>query len=1014
MSTSRHLAAVMFTDISGYTALMGESESKALALLERNKHLQEPIINKHDGKIVKELGDGLLAVFDSALEAVACAVEIQQESRAIPELNLKIGIHLGDINFTDNDVFGDGVNMASRLQQEADPGQILVTPSIKETIYNQDDFTTNFVKVAHLKNVAEPVKLYEIKQFDGDTEISAEPDPVLKKLKWFVLVALLALLSFMGYQYLPDWVGTAEGRAPEKVRIAVLPIRDLSEKGDQQFFADGIMEDLISNFHKLKIYVTPRTSVLQYRDGQTSIRKIGRDLRVDYVIESTLRKTDEEILLTTQIIETENEEILDIKEFKQNYSMGGLTTIQKDLADQVVTQLRIKVIPEDLFNSFNPGTQNIAAYELVKKGWSYYSKHDIENYKVAIDFGKSALGIDSSYVDAYGLLSNAYGQLANQEESINWRDSVRAVAFKGLELDSLCTFCYAGLAKYNQNAKETAFYYDKAFSTDSTNLMVLFNYIDQVFQDNPYINNRWETAYKIIDARLKYYPLDEFKVVPDLVRLHFFTGHIDLAREYLEPISNGGASTAWSALKLFHIAYDIGNPALGETLLNQRCGIFFFPKDEEWCKLGYYIKLEKLFYERRYSEIVEFIRTVGPVPGVNWRDQWMVNYAFYKSGFIAELDLPTTRELEAKFDTLGAISRFDYGDYTHQAIYEQNFDKAFDGLEKAIEADYLIDIREDVFLEELRNYSRFNELADRQKTKREELAQLIASKNYPSPKKLMLPWQGTWYYDNSWQTTIKLSDDMLKESPEFKWVAITKWIGPLYYQSGDEKTALKYLQAWKKALELGIHLWFYPKNLLIEAANYLEQDELLVKAISDIRCEDIDNCNADFLKNLHFVLSSRKFSELVLLDQDNKDQHTLLTDWEYLRLMYAYWKSGLTEELNRLWIERFHKNYHYLNHGHYDNNIKSIVLSIMVDELDYAYDLLTKAVEDGYLIDISKNKFFEELYDRPGFNELVQIQSENRERVAALIAEKDFPSAYELATTHEDPDRRLPEGSIPK
>src|ERR1700730_18612603 len=162
MSQSRQLAAIMFTDIVGYTALMGEDEQKAFEILRKNRELQKPLIQKFNGTWIKEIGDGVLASFYTVTDAVMCATEIQKACVDVDDLKLRIGIHLGEVVFEDNDVFGDGVNIASRLQALAPIGGIWISESVYRNVSNKKEVKTKFVREEMLKNVKEPVKIYEV------------------------------------------------------------------------------------------------------------------------------------------------------------------------------------------------------------------------------------------------------------------------------------------------------------------------------------------------------------------------------------------------------------------------------------------------------------------------------------------------------------------------------------------------------------------------------------------------------------------------------------------------------------------------------------------------------------------------------------------------------------------------------------------------------------------------------------------------------------------------------------
>jgi class 3 adenylate cyclase len=170
MSASRQLSAIMFTDIVGYTALMGEDEQKAFSLLHKNRQIQQPVIKQFNGTLIKELGDGILAIFKTATDAVLCADAIQQACMSVPGLQLRIGVHLGEVIFEHNDVFGDSVNIASRLQASAPIGGIWISEAVHKNIANKKGFSSAFVRQETLKNVKDPVQIYEVhvEKFETD------------------------------------------------------------------------------------------------------------------------------------------------------------------------------------------------------------------------------------------------------------------------------------------------------------------------------------------------------------------------------------------------------------------------------------------------------------------------------------------------------------------------------------------------------------------------------------------------------------------------------------------------------------------------------------------------------------------------------------------------------------------------------------------------------------------------------------------------------------------------------
>src|SRR5688572_16990816 len=199
MPQSRQLAAIMFTDIVGYTALMGEDEQKAFELLRKKGQIQQPAIERFGGKWIKEIGDAVLASFSTVTDAVQCAISIQQSCSNIPDLKLRIGIHLGDVVFENNDVFGDGVNIASRLQALAPVGGIWISESVYKNVANKKEINTKFVRQEVLKNVKEPVHIYEV-----TTRAEEQSNLISKESKKKVFGKSIAVLPFVNMSNDPE------------------------------------------------------------------------------------------------------------------------------------------------------------------------------------------------------------------------------------------------------------------------------------------------------------------------------------------------------------------------------------------------------------------------------------------------------------------------------------------------------------------------------------------------------------------------------------------------------------------------------------------------------------------------------------------------------------------------------------------------------------------------------------------------------------------------------------------
>ena len=254
MNQQRQLAAIMFTDIVGYTALMGENEELAYELLNKNRQLQKPLIEQYGGRWIKELGDGVMASFPTASDAVSCAIEIQKGCQALKAFRLRIGIHLGELIFEDNDVFGDGVNIASRIQAVAPPGGIWISEAVRQSISNKKNFETVFVKTLSLKNVKQPVKVFLVRAEGLESpaktgmKIKLSHPSLLSKLLPVLIVIVLIISGYLFYTKAGnnDSADLVKQEVIREKSIAVLPFVNMSRDPEHEYFSDGLSEELLN------------------------------------------------------------------------------------------------------------------------------------------------------------------------------------------------------------------------------------------------------------------------------------------------------------------------------------------------------------------------------------------------------------------------------------------------------------------------------------------------------------------------------------------------------------------------------------------------------------------------------------------------------------------------------------------------------------------------------------------------------------------------------------------------
>jgi adenylate cyclase len=333
MSQTRQLAAIMFTDIVGYTALMGDDEQQAFELLKQNRELQKPLIEKYNGKWIKEIGDAVLASFSTVSDAVFCATDIQHSTQQFPNLILRIGIHQGEVVFEDGDVFGDGVNIASRIQTIATPGGIFISESVHNNISNKQGIETRFIKQETLKNVKAPVKIYEVITDHGSSK------------------------SIMKEQI---------KKSPEK-SIAVLPFINMSNDPEQEYFSDGIAEEILNSLAHVKdLKVAGRTSSYQFKGKNVDLREVGDKLGVSTVLEGSVRKQANHLRISAQLINVED----GFQMWSERYDrdLDDIFVIQDEIAMTITEKLKITLLAAERAFIKKTPTVNKAAYDNYLRG----------------------------------------------------------------------------------------------------------------------------------------------------------------------------------------------------------------------------------------------------------------------------------------------------------------------------------------------------------------------------------------------------------------------------------------------------------------------------------------------------------------------------------------------------------------------------------------------------------------------------------------------------------------------
>jgi TolB-like protein/class 3 adenylate cyclase/Tfp pilus assembly protein PilF len=417
MSERRQLTVVMFADIVGYTALMQHNEDEALILLERFKEELHLTIKECQGEIIQFYGDGCLAVFTNAADAVTSAIILQEEFREKPPVPVRIGIHLGEVLFKEGNIFGDCVNITSRIESMSIPGAVLLSDTVKKQISNNPEFHLTSMGDFEFKNVDDPIEIFS--------------------------------LSNAGFK-VPNREQLTGKFKNHKVpkSIAVLPFENMSNDPEQEYFSDGMAEEILSSLtHLQDLKVAGRLSSSQFKGKNTGLREIGEKLGVKTVLQGSVRRQGNRVRITTQLINVDDGYHLWSEKYDR--TMDDIFAIQDEIALSVTEALKMTLLKSDRDLLTKSYTQNPEAYELYLKG-KFYLNQRISHILTALQYFEKAIETDPGFALPYSgiadasLLMATYGMAPPQLVL----PRAKLSAEKALELDpSLCE-PYCSLAYY--------------------------------------------------------------------------------------------------------------------------------------------------------------------------------------------------------------------------------------------------------------------------------------------------------------------------------------------------------------------------------------------------------------------------------------------------------------------------------------------------------------------------------------------------------------------------------------
>jgi TolB-like protein/class 3 adenylate cyclase/Tfp pilus assembly protein PilF len=634
----RQLAAIIFTDMVGYTAMMQQDEQKAKKNRDRHRKVLEKSTEDHHGLILQYYGDGTLSVFGSAIDAVECAVEIQQNLQKEPKVPLRIGIHIGDVVYADDGIYGDAVNIASRIENLSAPGGILISGKVYDEIKNHPELPAKSLGEFELKNVKRPVHVFAIAKEGLLIPTSAE-------LKGKVTTSIKS--------------------------IAVLPFVNMSTDPENEYFSDGITEELLNALTKVDgLQVTSRTSSFAFKGKNEDIRQIGTQLNVTSVLEGSVRKAGNKVRITAQLINTADGYHVWSDVYDRN--LDDIFEVQDEISRKITHTLREKLTRSEAKEKIvKSPTKNLDAYNLYLKGRFYYNKWSPPEAKKAIKLFEEAISIEQAFALPYSGLSECYcllGSMGQLPSDIAF-PKAKEMAIKALELDNNLADSHAVLAWimffYELDWKSTEESYKTAILLNPDSAVSHQGYAVYLL-----VKEKYEDALKEIELAMKLDPLS--------LSINFSFSYILYCSGRIK-----------DSLNQYDKTLEI-DPTFRSAIES---------KGYVYAKLGEYDKSLEIF-KQVYEQLDD------PLKGVTG-----LGYAYAKAGNIQEAEkyLDKLKKREQKEKDINLL--VDYA-IIYSAL--RDYDKVFYYLEKAIEARVgILNIFADPGWKELRSDPRYEKLKNK-------------------------------------------------------------------------------------------------------------------------------------------------------------------------------------------------------------------------------------------------------------------------------------------------------------
>ena len=551
------LAAIMFTDIEGYTALMQKDEEKAIAVRKRHREAFELITQKHNGKILQYYGDGTLSTFNSAIDAVKCGIELQGAFCKEPSVPVRIGIHTGDILFSKDGIVGDGVNVASRIESLAVSASVFISEKVYDEVKNQSGIEAVSMGSFELKNVDKPIEVFAISNpglvVPDKAQLSGKVKPNSKRKDtatadqgrkrewlWGLLVIAAIIIGYLvahsGFLGPSTTLDHAENFSGKK-SIAVLPFINDSNDSSNVYLINGLMESTLNNLQKINdLRVISRTSVEKYRNAGKSTAEIAKELNVQYLIEGSGQKVGDQILLSIQLIDAVSDSHLWSEQYNRQFV--NIFSLQQEIAKSITSQIEVIITPQEEEELNKLSTENLVAYDYFLQGYDLIINPTLENLHNAIPFFRKAIEEDPQYARAYAAIAITHYLMDEGKEDKEYRDTINYYADQAMLRDPDLAQSLTAKALYYMHDSEYSMastYFERALETTPNSDVVLAFLIKLYSEYSPNTERYLEYALRGLEIDLGAYD----SITASFSYLHISnafvqSGFVEEAQEYID------------------------------------------------------------------------------------------------------------------------------------------------------------------------------------------------------------------------------------------------------------------------------------------------------------------------------------------------------------------------------------------------------------------------------------------------------------------------------------------------